>query len=99
MMIPYVIADISYLLALFCNLAAYLLILEWFVHVLPGAGLNFARRALFNASFPLLKLSDRFFALKWGFFNSRGLLTAVLLLLVSRYAVPWLVFFSYSIRG
>ena len=99
MMIPYAIADISNLLVLFCNLAAYLLICEWLLHVLPGAGLNFARRALFKASFPLLKLSDGFLTLKWRSFNSRGLLMAVLLLLISRYGVPWLVLFSYSLRG
>jgi hypothetical protein len=98
-MMSYAVSDLSYLLALCFNLAAYLLILEWFIHALPGAGLNFARRALFKASFPLLKLSDRFFDLKWGFFNSRGLLLAVLLLLVSRYGVPWLVFFGFSMRG
>ena len=95
----YLIADFAYLLAVLCDLGAVLLILEWLLHVLPGGTLNPIRRGLFALTFPLLKWSDRFLSFRWDTFNSRGLLTAVLLLAVSRCAVPWLVLFSYTLRG
>lgn len=90
---------LAYLLTILLDLAALLLILEWLVHLLPGAGLNFARRGLFLATYPLLKWSDGFFSVRWGFFNSRGFFTAVLLSLLSRYGIPWLVLLSYSLRS
>lgn len=95
----YLIADIAYLLSLLCDLGAFLLIVEWIVHVLPGAWLNPVRRGLFEISFPVLKWSDRFLSFQLDSFNSRGLLTALLLLIISCYGVPWLVVFSYSLRG
>ncbi len=93
------IADLAYLLGLFCYLGAFLLLLEWFVHLLPGSSLNSARRLLFLASFPLLEWSESVLPLKWGGFKSRGLFTAVLFLIIARYLVPWLVLFSFSMRG
>jgi hypothetical protein len=95
----YYIADLAYFLVLLCDLGALLLILEWLVHVLPGGWLNPVRKVLFEVSFPLLKWSDNFLSIRWGTFNSRGLLTAVLLLVLSRCAIPWLIFFSYTLRG
>lgn len=95
----YLIADLAYLLAVLCNLGTFLLVLEWLVHLIPGAGLNPIRRGLFRVSFPFLQWSDRYFAVKWGSFNSRGLILAVLFLIVGRYGVPWLVLFSFSSRG
>jgi hypothetical protein len=93
------IADLAYLLAILCNLGAFLLVLEWLVHLVPGAELNPIRRGLFRVSFPLLQLSDRYFAIKWGALNTRGLILAALFLIVGRYGVPCLVFFSFSLRG
>ena len=95
----YFIADLAYLLALLCDFGAFLLVLEWLVHLLPGAGLNPVRRALFQLSYPLLKWNERFLVPRWGSFNSRGLLTAFLLLVISRYGVPLIVLYSYSLRG
>jgi hypothetical protein len=93
------IADLSYILAVALNLAALLLVLEWLVHFLPGAWLNFARKGFFNATFPLLKWNESFLSFEWGSFHSRGLLMAVLFVALSRYGVPWLVLLSYSLRG
>ena len=98
-MIAYLIADLAYLLAVLCNLDALLLALEWLVHLLPGGSLNPIRRALFRLSYPWLKWNERYLAPQWGSFNSRGLLTAFLLLVVSRYGVPLIVVYSYSLRG
>lgn len=95
----YCIADLAYFFALLCDLCAFLLIVEWLVHVLPGAWLNPVRRGLFEVSFPLLKWSDRFLSFRLDSFNARGLLTALLLLVISFCGVPWLVVFSYSMRG
>jgi len=98
-MMAYLVADIAYLAAVLCNLGALLLALEWLVHFMPGAALNPVRRMLFLFTFPMLKFSDRFFPVKWGTFNSRGLLMAVFLIVISRYGVPWLVLLSYSMRS
>ncbi len=98
-MTAFLIADLGYGLALLCNAAALFLTLEWLVHLLPGAGLNPVRRTLFLISFPFLKFSDRFFTIKNGSFNARGLLTAFLLILIARYGASLLVLFSYSLRG
>jgi hypothetical protein len=98
-MMAYMLADIAYLTAVLCNLAALLLLLEWLAHFLPGVGLNPIRRMLFLVTFPMIRFSDRFFPIKWGGFNSRGLLMALFLIMISRYGVPWLVLLSYSIRG
>lgn len=93
------IADFAYILTVVLNLAALLLVLEWLVHFLPGAWLNFARKGLFNAAFQMLKWNESFLSFKWGSFHSRGLLMAVLFVILSRYGVPWLVLLSYSLRG
>ena len=95
----YLIADLAYLLAILCDLGAFLLVLEWLIHVLPGAGLNPIRRGLFRLSLPFLQWCDRCFIVKWGSFNSRGLILAALFLIVARYGVPWLVLLSFSLRG
>ena len=95
----YLLAGTAYLLALLLNLAAFLLFAEWLVHSLPGAGMNGIRRFLFQAAFPLLKWSDDFLSVKSPLFNSRGLLTGFLLLIIDRCALPWLVILSYSLRG
>jgi hypothetical protein len=95
----YFTADMAYVLEVLFNLGAFLLFLEWLVHLLPGAGLNPVRRGLFRISFPLLQWSDRYCAVKWGTLNSRGILLAALLLMVGRYGVPWLILFSFSLRG
>jgi hypothetical protein len=99
MAMAYFIADVAYVLAVLFNLGAFLLLLEWLVHLLPGAGLNPIRRGLFRISLPLLQWSDGCFAIKWGAFNSRGIFLAALILMVSRYGIPWLILFSFSLRG
>src|SRR5579859_6600684 len=90
---------LAYLLTALLDLAALLLILEWFFHLVPGAGLNFIRRTLFQATYPLIQFSDRFFSIRWGSFHSRGFFMALLLLLLSRYGIPWLVLLSYPLRN
>ena|ERR1035441_2159596 len=95
----YLIADLAYLLAALGYLAGLLLCLEWVVHWLPGTALHPLRRGLYRASFPMLLWSDKFLPAGWGPFNSRGLLLAAFFFIVSRYAVPWLVLFSFSLRG
>jgi hypothetical protein len=93
------IADFAYLLILFLDAIALLLILEWLSHLAPGAALNSIRRVLFQLCLPFLKWSNRFFSVQSPFFNSRGLLTALLLIAIGRYGVPWLILLSYSLRG
>jgi hypothetical protein len=93
-----IVALLAPLLTVLLDLAALLLVLEWLAHLFPGAWPNFARRALFNAVFPLLKWNEHFLSIKWGPFHSRGLLLAVFLLAVSYLGVPWLVLLSYSLR-
>lgn len=95
----YWLADSAYLTAFLLNLAAFVLAVEWLLHALPGPGLNGFRRLFFMASYPLLKWTDGFLSFRWGSFNSRGLLTAILFLAVSRYGIPWLVLMAYSLRG
>lgn len=95
----YLISNLAYLLALICDLGAFLLILDWSVHALPGAWLNPARKGLFELSFPLLKWGGRFLSFRLDSFNARGLLTAVLLLVISFCGLPWLVVLSYSLRS
>jgi len=94
-----ILAAAAYLLILFCYFFTLLLCLEWFFHALPGAGLNPLRRTLFLAVFPLLSFSERYFSIDHGRFHSRGLLLAVLLMVLGRYAAPWLVLASYGLRG
>ena len=93
------IADLAYLVALFCNLGALFLALEWLAHALPGAWLNPLRRNLFGITFPILKFSDRFLSFRLDSFDSRGLLAALLLLAIGHYGVPWLVMYGFSVRG
>ena len=78
---------------------AFVLILEWLFYLMPGGQLNGIRKELFNITFPLLSWSERFFSVRWGGFNSRGLLTAALFWLVSYFGLPWLALYSYSLRG
>jgi hypothetical protein len=92
------VAYLAYLLAVVCYVGAFLLFAEWLVHLWPGPAMNYARRILFQLSFPLLKFSDLFFSLKGKYFNSRGLLTALALIAFCRFGVPWLVILSYSLK-
>ena len=98
-MMAFFLADAAYLLSVLLLLAVFILSAEWLVHALPGSALNPLRRLLFRACFPLLKWSESFLLVKWGNFHFRGLLLAVLLLMLERYGVPWLVLLSYSWRG
>jgi len=93
------LSDFFYLLTLLLDLTALVLVLEWVLYFVPGAPLNGARKLVFNLTFPLLSWSERFFSIRLGSFNSRGLLTAVLLLAVSCLGLPWLILYSYSLRG
>ena len=95
----YLISNLAYGLSLLCNLGAFLLIVEWLVHTLPGAWLNPLRRGLFGICFPLLKWSDRLLSFRLDSFNVRGLLTALFLLTLSFCGIPWLVVLGYSLRG
>jgi hypothetical protein len=93
------LSDFFYFLTFLLDLTALVLILEWVLHFVPGAPLNGVRKLVFNLTFQLLFWSERFFSIRLGSFNSRGLLTAGLLLAVSCLGIPWLIIFSYSLRG
>jgi uncharacterized protein YggT (Ycf19 family) len=99
MTIPYLIADGAYLLAFLLDVAGVLLIAEWVLHWAPGAAMNPLRRAFFQVCFPLLNFSEKFISFRWGNFQTRGLLTAGLFFIISHFGVPWLVYFSYTLRG
>lgn len=95
----FLVSDFAYGLSFLCNLGAFVLILEWLTHTLPGAWLNPVRKGLFELAFPFLRWSDRFFTFRMDSFNARGLLMAILFLAVSFCGIPWLVVLSYSVRG
>ena len=99
MMMAYLISDGAYLLAFLLNIAGLLLMAECVLHWVPGTALNPLRRAFFQICFPLLNFSDMFLSIRWDRFHSRGLLTAILLFLISYIGVPWLVYFSFALRG
>lgn len=91
--------NIVYVLTALLDLTAFVLALECLSFNLSGSQWNGLRKALFNLTYPLLLWSENFFSLRLGRFNTRGLLTALMLLLVSYLGLPWLVILSYSLRG
>jgi hypothetical protein len=93
------LSDFAYFLTALLDLAGLVLVLEWLFYFLPGAWLNGIRKVFFYTTYPLLEWSDRFFSIRLGGFNSRGLFTAFLLWGISYLGVPWLILFSYSLRG
>jgi hypothetical protein len=94
-----VFSDFAYLLTILLDLIGLVLILECLFYFVPGASLNRIRKALFYLTFPVLSWSDRFFSVRVGLFNSRGLLTALLLWSIIYLGMPWLILLSYSLRG
>jgi hypothetical protein len=88
------LSDFAYLLMILLDLTALFLILEWFFYFIPGAPLNGIRKVLFYLTYPLLWWSDRFFSVRLGLFNSRGLFTALLLWGIGYLGLSWLIFFS-----
>lgn len=94
-----ILSDFAYLLMVLLDLIALFLILEWIFYFLPGASLNGIRKVFFRTTYPLLGWSDRFFSIRLGLFNARGLFTALLLWGVGDFGVPWLVLLSYSLRS
>jgi hypothetical protein len=95
----FLIRDLAYLLGLLCDLAAFLLVLEWAIHHLPGPGLNFLRRGLFNLLFPFLEWGEKIFPFQWNGFKVRGLLLAALFWVMGACGVPWLVLLGFSLRS
>jgi hypothetical protein len=93
------LSNFIYFFYVFLNLAAFVLVLEWFFYFMPGQQLNGIRKTLFNLSFPLLSCSERFFSIRWGRFHSRGLLMAFLFWMLGYLGLPWLILYSYSLRG
>jgi len=94
-----IFSNFAYLLTVLLDLISFVLILEFVFYFVPSALLNKIRKALFRLTFPWLSWSDRFFSVRIGLFNSRGLFTALLLWGVSYLGVPWLIILSYSLRG
>ena len=84
------LSDFAYLLMVLLDLTALFLILEWFFYFMPGTSLNGIRKAFFYLTYPLLEWSDRFFSVRLGLFNSRGLFTALLLWGIGYLGVPYL---------
>jgi len=97
--VAFLISDFAYLLTSLLDLTALLLVLEWFFYFMPGALFNRIRKIFFYLTCPLLGWSDRFFLVRFGLFNSRGLFTALLLWGVGYLGVPWLILFSYLLRS
>jgi hypothetical protein len=95
----FLVSDFAYFLTALLDLLSLLLVLEWIFYFLPGGFLNGIRKVLFYITYPLLGWSDRFLSIRLGLFNSRGLFTALLLWEVSYLGMPWLIIFSYSLRG
>ena|SRR5579859_3956429 len=95
----YLITDMAYLLMALFYLLAFVLLVEWFFHLLPGWWLNPVRRFLFRLSFPLLKWGEACFPLRIGSVDFTPLLMALTLLMISRYGIPWLILWSFSLRG
>ena len=93
------IRSFGYFLTLGCYAVIFLLVLEWLVHNLPGAGLNPLRRALFHAAFPVLRSGDRYFPLALGNWSARGLLAAVVLWIVAKGLIPWVVWAGFALKG
>jgi len=93
------LSDFFYLLTFLLDLTSLVLVLEWLLHIVPSVALNGIRKFVFNLTYPLLSWSDRLFSIRWGLFNSRGLLTAVLLLAISCLGLPWLILYGYALRG
>jgi len=94
----FLLSGFAYFLTVLLDLMTLLLILEWFFYFMPGASLNGIRKLFFYLTYPLLGWSDRFFSVRLGLFNSRGLFTALLLWGIGYLGVPWLILFSYSLR-
>jgi len=94
-----IFSDFVYLLVVLLDLIGLILVLECFFYFVPIASLNWARKVFFYLTFPVLSWSDRFFSVRMGLFNSRGLLTALLLWSISYFGMPWLILLSYSLRG
>jgi hypothetical protein len=94
-----VILNSVYLLTALIDLVAFVLVLECLAFNLSGSQWNGVRKVLFNLTYPLLLWSENFLSLRLGRFNTRGLVTALLLLVVSYLGLPWLAFLGYSLRG
>jgi hypothetical protein len=93
------ISNTVYVLTTLLDLTAFVLVLECLSFNLSGSQWNGVRKGLFKLTYPLLLWSENFFSVRLGAFNFRGLLTALLLFLVSYLGLPWLAFLSYSLRG
>ena len=93
------LSSLGYVLLIVLNLMAFILILEWLFYSLPGSAFNGIRKILFRVSYPFLSWGERFFTIRWASFNSRGLLTALLLWTMSYLGVPWLILYGYFLRG
>jgi hypothetical protein len=50
----FLIADAAYFLAVLLDGLALLLVFDWLLKIMPGAGLNPARRFFFRTCFPVL---------------------------------------------
>lgn len=95
----FLIADAAYFFSALLDGLALLLAFDWLLKIMPGAGLNSARRFLFRACFPVLKWGGRLFFRGALSPETGGLWLAVLLAVVSRFGVPWLILLGYSLRG
>jgi hypothetical protein len=94
-----ILSDFAYFLTILLDLIGLILVLECLFYFVPIASLNGTRKVFFYLTFPLLSWSDRFFSVRMGLFNSRGLLTAILLWSISYLGMPWLILLSYSLRS
>lgn len=90
---------IAFFLVFLCYGYALALMLEWLFHALPGNFLNLLRRFFFYLGFPLLKIGRDLFSFQWHGFDSRGLGLAFALWMVGRFGVPWLVLWSFTLKG
>jgi hypothetical protein len=98
-MLASLIADAAYLMSAGLCGMAWILILGWVLHFVPGWRLNRVRRFFFRFSRPLLQWGEAHYPLRFASLEATPILLAVLLLALCRYGVPWLVLLSFAIRG
>jgi len=94
-----IFSNLIYVFSALLRFTVLVLVLEWIFFFLPAVKFNGIRRVLFKISSFLLSWTSDFFSIQYGAFRFRGLLFAFLLWMASFYGVPWLVLFSYSLRG
>jgi len=86
-------------LALVLMITFVALVTYGMLQLLPGAAGNSLRRALFAFCRPMLSLADRIAPVRIGSLDLTAFLAAWVLLVLFRYAIPWLFLAGLSLGG